>query len=709
MPGIYKVLSLSDLRLETSPDPDDIYYVTDHGQQGEWYFDPLDTTSIDNTGTVVQSSANRFKRVLVDVLINVKWFGAKGDQIADDTAAIQAAFDFTRTENKGYTILFPIGNYKITATIDHTCPVESSPRIIGESKGRGNLGSTILWYGSMSGTMFKLRRMHSTEIANLDFTGNNGTGDHVYPKYILHFEVDGDLSLFSSFVHIHDCSFSAVAGTGSASLNLNGSGAFTNYQCSEISIEHCSLSGNGFNIPPGRQSEYSIIVGGFNTKDFYIKNCYATGFSKAFFKSVGDAGSVHSADNILSTNEWNFDINNGTQLTSINDYTESSGGLLKAGGGATITNVQLINYSWFCNNYDGANPNYPTTKEFIIEGQGNLVIQSGAFMSNDINVPKINWTTDNGMFTMTAMNATFSGVKEGITPFYSSGNPVLIQDREIAYGQYIQHRVTALNIVGAFGGLYQTSRFPNGSTDDMLIRGLHRYSAAIGRPVGATNQPKRWYENDVSIEFNTPDRTDSRSKIKYYRCVQQGTFKTINVTATFTTGSLVASGVSDINKIEPGDIIQMPGAFGGSSYRFSVASVNYPANSFTFNPYPSGVSGIIAINNAVPVFQACGGAYGTSSSQPTLGVDDVGFTYFNVTTNQMEVWDGSVWINVSGFLPQIINSPYISNTQSSNYTGAADGEAKLSDLNNLRIAYENLRLMTEDLRTKLIASGIVTL
>lgn len=42
---------------------------------------------------------------------------------------------------------------------------------------------------------------------------------------------------------------------------------------------------------------------------------------------------------------------------------------------------------------------------------------------------------------------------------------------------------------------------------------------------------------------------------------------------------------------------------------------------------------------------------------------------------------------------------YVANVQSSAYTGAADGEAKLADLNALRVAYENLRLGFQALQT----------
>lgn len=55
---------------------------------------------------------------------------------------------------------------------------------------------------------------------------------------------------------------------------------------------------------------------------------------------------------------------------------------------------------------------------------------------------------------------------------------------------------------------------------------------------------------------------------------------------------------------------------------------------------------------------------------------------------------------------QVLNA-YTTDTESGAYTGAADGEAKLTDLNALRVAYENLRASYDDLRTKLITSTLV--
>jgi hypothetical protein len=51
---------------------------------------------------------------------------------------------------------------------------------------------------------------------------------------------------------------------------------------------------------------------------------------------------------------------------------------------------------------------------------------------------------------------------------------------------------------------------------------------------------------------------------------------------------------------------------------------------------------------------------------------------------------------------------YSASNQSTAYTGAADSEAKLADLNALRVAYENLRASHESIRAALIASGLLT-
>lgn len=81
------------------------FYTTDLGQEGNWYYDASDTTSADNTGTVlVTSDGKRIKRV-INGFVDVKWFGAKGDNSTSDVLMIQSAIDYMNTIGGGDVIL----------------------------------------------------------------------------------------------------------------------------------------------------------------------------------------------------------------------------------------------------------------------------------------------------------------------------------------------------------------------------------------------------------------------------------------------------------------------------------------------------------------------------------------------------------------------------------------------------------------------------
>ncbi|MDF2719135.1 MAG: hypothetical protein K0R28_6060, partial [Paenibacillus sp.] len=127
--------TIAELRGAAAAELDHVHFVRDAGQEGHFRYDPVDTTSADNTGTVlVSGSGFRFKRLYSGAL-NVKWFGAKGDGSSDDAAAIQTAVD--AAQNRGDTLYFPTADYMITVPIVIAAS-KRSIRIVGDGFQKGS-------------------------------------------------------------------------------------------------------------------------------------------------------------------------------------------------------------------------------------------------------------------------------------------------------------------------------------------------------------------------------------------------------------------------------------------------------------------------------------------------------------------------------------------------------------------------------------------
>ncbi|WP_135548311.1 right-handed parallel beta-helix repeat-containing protein [Paenibacillus cymbidii] len=79
----WQSVTVADLRAATTPVVNMVYYVIDRGKEGIFLYDEADTTSADNLGTILVSTASgaRFKRIY-DEYIDVRWFGAVGDGIS---------------------------------------------------------------------------------------------------------------------------------------------------------------------------------------------------------------------------------------------------------------------------------------------------------------------------------------------------------------------------------------------------------------------------------------------------------------------------------------------------------------------------------------------------------------------------------------------------------------------------------------------------
>lgn len=89
------------------------FYTTDKSKEGNWYYDSTDTTSADNTGTIlVTSDGKRIKR-LFDNGVSINWFGASiSNTASQNTTAIQSAISWAMSNNGG-KIRIPIGVYSV--------------------------------------------------------------------------------------------------------------------------------------------------------------------------------------------------------------------------------------------------------------------------------------------------------------------------------------------------------------------------------------------------------------------------------------------------------------------------------------------------------------------------------------------------------------------------------------------------------------------
>lgn len=137
------------------------YYSKGDGGGGTFYWD---STSIetDNGGTIIQATGittGRWKRVYSGV-VNVKWFGAKGDGVTDDTIAIQNAINMSKE------VFLATGTYAVT-TLSLTIGVNISGSAVNVCSLKGiDSTKSLLDYNSGVG-----QQPSKISLSNFNITG----------------------------------------------------------------------------------------------------------------------------------------------------------------------------------------------------------------------------------------------------------------------------------------------------------------------------------------------------------------------------------------------------------------------------------------------------------------------------------------------------------------------------------------------------------
>lgn len=161
------------------------------GGGGDFYWDASSTDAddggtvfIDDTNQGSPQSAGRWRRRLSGA-INVRWFGAMGDGVTNDTSAIQSALD----AGAGGTVYFPEGTYLISAGLRPS----SNTTLLGDGYGSKITCSAAGWalVATTNFGLININDVNKVRVTNLRISGTKSADINNTPKLIYLEDVDG--------------------------------------------------------------------------------------------------------------------------------------------------------------------------------------------------------------------------------------------------------------------------------------------------------------------------------------------------------------------------------------------------------------------------------------------------------------------------------------------------------------------------------------
>lgn len=245
--------------------------LTGEGIAGEWVVD--DGAHTANVGTIRNwdnAAGNQYLRRLYSGAVNIKWFGAAGDGVADDTTAIQSAIDELGV------IFFPGGIYRTTAAL--TVPAEVE--LVGVGR-RGGAGTSIILAEHTGTAVLSITGFTHAKASGLYLK----TDDTTYPKTGL-----------------------LLGRTSAASAGHHN-------------FEYLKIEGK-FSVAP----IYSIASEVNTWSDIYVLNKAGTTAKYCFYTSTADdlsVASLTSSTNLACTFTSAYFINESTDQDAACIYMES--------------------------------------------------------------------------------------------------------------------------------------------------------------------------------------------------------------------------------------------------------------------------------------------------------------------------------------------------------------------------------------------------
>jgi len=304
------------------------YYAAGDGGQGYFVYNSA-SVAADNGGTIIQPTAGvgRWLRVVTTNDINVRWFGAKGDGITNDTTSIQSSVSVAVAAG-GAGVYIPRGRY-----LTNTITLGSNVNLFGEG-----IGSTVLVQNSITGasygTLFADSGSASTYVENLS---------------ISEITIDGQVASAGFEEHTHLVSLSGVRNAAIRRvefLGFRGDGLYLGSSPSagierhniNTVIDNCVFDG----VNKDNRNGISVIDSdGLSVSNCLFKRCTKSTMPGAIDVEP-DSQAFHVIRNITVEDSIFSDIggNNGVVSVYFNSAT-----LTAAATNFTFRNLQINTFS----------------------------------------------------------------------------------------------------------------------------------------------------------------------------------------------------------------------------------------------------------------------------------------------------------------------------------------------------------------------------
>lgn len=290
------------------------------------------TATVTATGT---TAGRTLKDRLADV-VNVKDFGAVGDGVTDDTAAIQAAIDNVVARAAGGRIVIPSGTYKVNGALliqkDGGTSTGTGVSILGHGK-----DNTRIMQASLTANTFEFRSMNFSGVSDL-YIGHltpasatagyavvlrnspslGSSGLHTWAKNIwINDAYNGILIESVAEARVRGVSMRGLRGT--RGVVFTGSSGKASYGCylEDVTSEGLNSGGNNANL------------------DHFVFDSYAFSLQMSKCTALNGRYGLHvanSANQASSAPRWLFA--NGLEL----DYNGSFAAFINASQGVYIQN-----------------------------------------------------------------------------------------------------------------------------------------------------------------------------------------------------------------------------------------------------------------------------------------------------------------------------------------------------------------------------------